>query len=349
MAAPLTERLDTLGMWDVTFHTAEQLESALAAVAHPIRPLPPRDEIDHVLVLGMGGSGIAGDVLLALAEPVSPVPVIVVKDSAVPVFVGPRTLVIALSFSGQTAETLAAVTESLERGAPLVAVSAGGALAELASARGAAALTVDGTIPMPRAALAAMVGPVLAIADDSGVLPGGREQGARAAVQLRRRADELASPNNDAARIARGIGRTWPLVYGAGRLGAVAATRWKNQVNENAKAPAFTHALPELCHNELCGWGQHGDLTRQMVTLIELRHDHETADAPRRYELIDEQMLEVVADIIPVRASGDGPLAQLLDLMLMGDVVSLHLAADAGVDPGPIPALEQMKAGLAIG
>jgi glucose/mannose-6-phosphate isomerase len=222
-------------------------------------------------------------------------------------------------------------------------------LAELASTRGAAALTVDGTIPMPRAALAAMVGPVLAIAEDSGVLPGGRDLGAKAAAQLRRRADELASPNNDAARIARAIGRTWPLVYGAGHLGAVAATRWKNQVNENAKAPAFIHVLPELCHNELCGWGQHGDVTRQVLTLIELRHDHETADAPRRYELIDEQMLEVVADIIPVRASGDGPLAQLLDLMLVGDVVSLHLAADAGVDPGPIPALEQMKAGLAIG
>jgi len=300
-------------------------------------------------VLGMGGSGIAGDVLLALAEPVSSIPVIVVKDSTVPVHVGPRTLVIALSFSGRTAETLAAVTESLARGAALVAVSAGGTLAELASEHGGAALSVDATIPMPRAALAAMVGPVLAIAEDAGVLPGARAQGARAAAQLRRRAGELASPNNDAAHMARMIGRTWPLVYGAGRLGGVAATRWKNQVNENAKAPAFTHVLPELCHNELSGWGQHGDVSRQMLTLIELRHDHEPADTPRRYELIDEQMLEVMADIIPVRASGEGPLAQLLDLMLVGDVVSLHLAADAGVDPGPIPALDQMKAGVAIG
>ncbi len=126
----------------------------------------------------------------------------------------------------------------------------------------------------------------------------------------------------------------------------MAATRWKNQVNENAKAPAFAHVLPEVCHNELCGWGQHGDVTRQVLTLIELRHGHETADIARRFTLMDEQMLEVVADICVVEAEGEGPLAQLFDLVLVGDVMSLHLAEDAGVDPGPIPSLELLKAGL---
>jgi glucose/mannose-6-phosphate isomerase len=339
-------RLDTLSMWEATFGLPDQLERAAACVASAIAGVPRAGELDQVVVVGMGGSGIAGDVLLALAEPVSPVPVAVVKDATLPAFVGRRSLVVALSFSGNTAETVAAATAALERGASLVSVSAGGALATLAGEAGVVALAVEGGIPMPRAALGALVAPVLAVAEDAGLVPGARAQLVAAVAQLRRRAAALEAPNNDAARIARTIGRTWPLVYGAGRLGAAAALRWKNQVNENAKAPAFAHVVPEVCHNELCGWGQHGDVTRQVLTLIELRHDLEAEDAGRRFELMNDQMLEVVSDIVTVQAAGDGPLAQLLDLVLVGDVVSLHLAEDAGVDPGPIPALESLKVAL---
>ncbi len=339
--------LDTLGMWDVTFGLADQLEAATRRVSGHLAGLPTADDLDHVVVMGMGGSGIAGDVLAALASPSSPVPVIVVKDPDVPAFVGPRTMVIALSFSGTTAETIAGASEVLERGASLVAVTSGGPLAALTASGGGGVLAVDPTIPMPRAGLGAMVAPVLAVAEDAGLLDGAREQLAAAVAQLRRRADALSRPGNEAEALARTIGRTWPLVYGAGPLGAVAAVRWKNQVNENAKAPAFHHTLPEVCHNELCGWGQHGDVTRQVLTLVELRHGFESSDIGRRFELMDDQMLEVVGDICVVEAEGDGPLAQLMDLVLVGDVMSLHLAADAGVDPGPIPALDAMKAGLA--
>ncbi len=157
---------------------------------------------------------------------------------------------------------------------------------------------------MPRAGLGAMVAPVLAVAEDAGVLDGAREQLAAAVVQLRRRAEALSRAGNEAEELARRIGRTWPLVYGAGPLGAVAAIRWKNQVNENAKAPAFCHTLPEVCHNELCGWGQHGDVTRQVLTLVELRHGFESDDVGRRFELLDDQMLEVVADICVGRGRG---------------------------------------------
>jgi len=146
--------------------------------------------------------------------------------------------------------------------------------------------------------------------------------------------------------LARRIGRTIPLVYGGGPLGAAAATRWKCQVNENAKAPAFANRLPEVCHNEVAGWGQHGDVTRQVISLVQLRHDFEHPQVGRRFELVDDLVAEVVAGIHDVHAEGDGPLAQLFDLVLQGDFVSLHLAVDAGVDPGPIAALDYIKAGL---
>ncbi len=99
-------------------------------------------------------------------------------------------------------------------------------------------------------------------------------------------------------------------------------------------------------HNEICGWGQHGDITRQLFTIVCLRHDHEHPQLEQRFELIREWTEEVVAGIEEVRAEGDGPLAQALDLVLFGDVVSLHLAYDAGVDPGPEPVLDSIKAAL---
>jgi glucose/mannose-6-phosphate isomerase len=104
--------------------------------------------------------------------------------------------------------------------------------------------------------------------------------------------------------------------------------------------------VPEACHNEAAGWGQHGDVTRQMLTLIFLRHDHEHPQVARRFDLLRELMLEVVGSIHAVDAQGDGLMAQLFDLVLVGDLVSLHLAAQQEVDPGPIPALEFIKAGL---
>jgi glucose/mannose-6-phosphate isomerase len=169
----------------------------------------------------------------------------------------------------------------------------------------------------------------------------------QAVVQLRDRRDGLIKPGNEAEALARRLGRELPLMYGGGSLGAVAAMRWKTQFNENAKVAAFWNTVPELTHNEICGWGQHGDVTRQIFRLINLRHDHEHPQVSRRFELVNEAVDEVVSDIEEVRGEGEGALAQLLDLVLFGDFVTLHAAALAGVDPGPVPILAEIKARLA--
>ncbi len=127
----------------------------------------------------------------------------------------------------------------------------------------------------------------------------------------------------------------------------MAAYRFKCQVNENAKAPAFWSALPEMAHNEICGWGQHGDVTRQVMTVVRFRHAFEHPQVARRFELTYDIIDEVVHAIIDIEAAGEGALAQLLDLVIQGDFVSLHMAAEAGVDPGPIPVLMDLKAALA--
>jgi glucose/mannose-6-phosphate isomerase len=339
--------LDSLGMFEVTARFSEQVADA-ARTAARVEGLPPADQIDNVLVLGMGGSGIAGDVLAAVGGPFVPVPIVVSKGYATPSFVGPGTLCFAVSFSGNTEETIEAAQAAAAAGARMVVVTAGGALGELAPEWQAAQVPLPADIPMPRAALGAVSVPLIVLLESVGLFPGASGWVDAAVAQLEARRDALVA-GGTAQRIARTIDRTIPLVFGAGPLGGVAATRWKNQVNENAKAPAFAGTLPELCHNEITGWGQHGDMTRQVFTLVELRHDEEHPQEFRRFELVRDIMAEVVHDVVEVRAQGEGPLAQLFDLTLVGDYVSLHMAAQEGLDPGPIPVLDDLKRALAGG
>ena len=114
-------------------------------------------------------------------------------------------------------------------------------------------------------------------------------------------------------------------------------------MNENAKAPAFFAAQPEWCHNEICGFGQNGDVTRQVTTIVSLRHDFEHPQVQRRFSLVEELVGEAVAGVMEVQAEGHCALAQLFDLILIGDFVSLHLAAREGIDPGPVPVLLEVK------
>ncbi len=340
--------LDSFGMWEATASRPEHMEGAIRE-ARGLEGLPDRESVENVVVLGMGGSGIVGDVLVATAGPFMAVPVVTVKSHTLPAFVGEGSLVFVVSFSGDTEETIEAATEAAVQGAKLVMVTAGGELAKLGAAWGSPLLAVPDTIPQPRAAVGAMAVPPLVVLEEIGLFPGATQWIQVAIEQLKRRRDQLGAEGSAAAEVARRIGRTIPLMHASGALGAAAAERWKTQVNENAKAPAFYGVQPELGHNEVQGWGQHGDVTRQVLTLVTLRHDAEHPQVMRRFEFVTELMREVVAGVVEVRAEGEGEMAQLFDLMLFGDFVSLHMAANEGIDPGPVPALAALKQHLSDG
>lgn len=342
------KRLDTQGIWEATASLPEQVETA-AREARGVDGLPDREWVENVVVLGMGGSGIAGDILMAAAGPFMAVPVVVNKSYTLPAFVGEGTLVFAVSFSGNTEEIIEAASDAAVEGARVVVVTSGGKLAKLASSWGAPVVNLPSTLPQPRTGLGAMAVPPLVILEQIGLFPGATQWIDFAVEQLKRRRDQLEGPKSGAAEIARRIGRTIPLVHSSGALGSAAAQRWKTQINENVNAPAFWSVQPELCHNEVQGWGQHGDVTRQVMTVVMLRHDQEHPQIQRRFDLVAEMIREVVAGIEEVRAEGEGELAQLLDLILFGDYVSLHLAANEGIDPGPVPALEELKRELGEG
>jgi glucose/mannose-6-phosphate isomerase len=338
--------VDSLGMLDAAMGLPEQMAQARDD-ARGLDGLPDREEIEQVVVLGMGGSGIAGDVLMAAAGPYLPLPVLVFRSYHVPAFVDEGTLVFAISFSGDTEETIEAVTAAALQGARVVAVTRGGELGHLAESWGVPVVGVPDGIPQPRAGLGALAIPPLVVLEDIGLFPGASYWIDAAISQLKVRRDQLSKPDNLASQLARRIGRTMPLIHGGGGLGAVAAQRWKTDVNENAKCPAFWNMQSELCHNEVSGWGQHGDVTRQMFTLVNLRHDFEHPQVMHRFNLTADLLDEVVSSVEEVRAEGEGELAQLLDLILVGNLTSLHMAFQEGVDPGPIPAQEHIKDALA--
>jgi glucose/mannose-6-phosphate isomerase len=339
---------DSQGMLAATLALPEQVVAA-ADRATGLDRLPAIDDVNAVVVLGMGGSGIAGDIVAAVAGPFMPVPVVVAKSYELPAFVGEGTLVFAVSFSGDTEETVEATSEAAVQGAKVVVVSGGGELTRLGEAWGSPMVAVPDDIPQPRAAVGALAVPPLIVLEQIGLFPGARKWVDEAVRCLVSRRDVLKGDDTVVTDLARRIGRTIPLIYGGGSLGAVAAQRWKTQMNENAKVPAFWNAHPELCHNEIAGWGQHGDLTRQAITLIGLRHDFEHPQVMRRFELVFGMVDEVVAGIAQIQAQGDGQLAQLLDLILVGDLTSLHLALNEGIDPGPAPALDEIKIALKEG
>jgi glucose/mannose-6-phosphate isomerase len=336
---------DSDGIWAVTAGLPEQVEEAVE-VAAEVGGLPDPTGVRNIVMMGMGGSGIGGDVVLAIAGPELAVPLVVSKDYACPAFVDRSSLVIATSFSGNTAETVEAATAAADRGARLICITGGGRLAELADRVGAPVVAVPDA-PQPRAAFGALAAAPLVVLDRLGLVSGMVPALAAAVVHLRSRRDSLIGEGGEAAKVARRIGRTIPLIHGGGPLGAAAALRWKCQINENPKCPAFTATQPELCHNEVTGWGQHGDATRQLITLVMLRHSFEHPEVVRRFELVADVVDEVMADVITVQASGEGPLTQLFDLALLGDFVSIHLAAREGIDPGPIPVLDALKQAMA--
>ncbi len=343
--------LDSLNMWEATWAFPDLVSQTASAAASWVTEakLPPKERIEHIVVLGMGGSGVVGDVLVAAASPYLSVPVLVVKSYEVPAFVSESSLVFAVSFSGNTEETVEAATEAQGAGAKLVVVSGPGELQAFAHRAELPCFELESNIPQPRAALGAMAVPPLFALEAMGLFPGASSWVDEAVTQLRARREECFSPSGIAADIANRIGSSIPLIESSRNLGAAAALRWKTQINENAKRAAFSSVYPELCHNEVVGWKGHPRESASAFTLVNLRHDTEHPQVARRMELVGQLAGDGVGAILEVHAEGEGELSQLLDLIMIGDAVSLFLAANDGIDPGPVTVLDELKVRLRRG
>jgi glucose/mannose-6-phosphate isomerase len=265
---------------------------------------------------------------------------IVCHDSVVPALVGPDCLVVAVA-CGASPETVEAARQSQERGARVVGIGNDEALARLAAGAGSSWCHVGVDGPSGRAAFGPATVAVLGALSAAGLLPDCSDDVSAAAEAVARRRDAFVAERGPAADLARRIGRTIPLLYGSSGVAAVAARWWKSCVNLNAKSPAFAAELPALAYDELAGWGQGGDITRQTMTLVFLRHQGEPSTVPDLFDAVRAATEEVMADVLEVSAESSHDLGALFELALLGELVSLELAAREGVDPGPAPTVEE--------
>lgn len=343
-------RLDSLGILETVEGFADQCRLGWQ-LGRSVSGLPEANGIDSVVVLGMGGSGVSGDVVRAVVEPRLPIPFRVEKGyGPLPSWVGRTSLVIAVSYSGNTQETLAAAGQALERGARLVSVATGGGLAEMAAEHGLAQVTVPGGL-QPRSALGYLTLSLLGILDRMELVPPFEQEVEEAADNL----DELAarcnrkhaSPDHPAKSIAGRLLGKIPLVYGSRGPAAAAAYRFKCDLNEYAKVPAFWNELPELDHNEIESWRAE-ELTRDFA-LVLLRDPGELPEVARRFTITRELIGPRAEEAIEVVAEGASPLARLLSLLFVTQLAAIYLAFAREVDPGPVNVLEALKRRLAEG
>jgi glucose/mannose-6-phosphate isomerase len=299
-----------------------------------------------VLIIGMGGSAIGGDLVATLAGLSSAVPIQVVRGYSAPP-VDEDTLVIASSFSGETEETLTAFNGAIGRTEMLLAFASGGRLARLAPSLGYSLFDYHFDGP-PRSALGYGFFPILAILARLGVLPEDAADVEATLNELDRCADDwrpdIPLASNAAKQLARRLHGKLPVIVGTGYL-ASAARRWAGQINENAKQWAFHAALPEIDHNLVLGFGGPEAREHLHVFLLDAVPLHER---DRQRVVLTAQMLDeagVTHDELLI--GGRTPLDSLMRACYLVDWVSLYLAALNGVDPTPKDAIDRLKAALA--
>jgi glucose/mannose-6-phosphate isomerase len=284
-----------------------------------------------VVLAGMGGSALGGELWRGLVASSCPVPVTRVRGFGVPTFVGPGTLVVCTSYSGETAETLNCARQALERGAAVLAVGSGGTLGQLAAEWSMPFAQVPGGL-YPRAALGYLFGATCEALAAAGLADPGIAEQAACGCDL---ADTAA-----AEELGSILAPTIPLIYGAGPL-AIVAYRWKTQLNENAKMHAFSHAFPEVGHNEIEGWA---NAAEHRFAAVFLRDRNQLA---ANAAILDAAQAIVEADGVPVaevEARGDTVAARAFSLIAQGDWVSYYAALERQVDPGPIVKIQELKA-----
>ena len=310
----------------------------------------PREytEISNVVILGMGGSAIGGDIVRRLALAESKVPVWVHRDYGLPAFVDGSTLLIASSYSGNTEETLSAFSASLKTQAKKLVITSGGKLKHWAENEGIPVFMVDYRAP-PRAAFPHSFVPLVGIFQRLGLL---RDKSAdlQEAVDLLKELSgdfietrPLAS--NPAKQLATKLWGHVPVTYGAEVLSEI-AQRWKAQFNENSKSWAFSESFPELNHNAVAGY-EFPREAKERIFVLMLRSLSFSSRSLHRYEATAELLTKAGIPYEFVEARGESALAQVMALVLLGDYSSFYLAMLNEVDPTSIDAIDFVKQYLA--
>jgi glucose/mannose-6-phosphate isomerase len=337
-------RVDSSGQLDDVLALPEHLRDALWRVESAI--MGEWDTPGGLVVAGMGGSAIGGALARAALGDHASRPIFVTRAYGLPPWTTPETTVLCASYSGDTEETLACYESAGALGAQRVVVTTGGRLAAMAREDGVPVIPLPGGF-QPRAAVAYMTVAALEVAALCGAGPRLTSEIDVAASHTEQLVAEWGpeAPEDSLAKeLARNMLGTAPVIAGAG-LTTPIAYRWKTQINENAKQPAFAHELPELDHNELEGWEGAREVGRFSAVFLDDSDAHPRVK--ERIELSERLISRSAVACLRLETRGQTTIERIISLVLLGDLVSIYLATLRGVDPGPVDLIEQLKTELA--
>jgi glucose/mannose-6-phosphate isomerase len=374
MTLAAAERLDDVALLEtgdpssmlrqVASSAAQVRETARSAAEASLDGLAAGGRPRAIVVTGMGGSGVAGEVLAAVAGPGCPVQMTTVHDYRLPGWVGAADLVIAVSCSGATEETLSAAEEAVRRGCRLLGVgSRNSPLAALAEQAHAPFIGIK-PVGMPRSMLWGLSVPLVVAAARLGVLDMPAQAYESAAAELERVA-HLCRPDsesfvNPAKSLALELSGTLPMIWGTSPLTGVAAARFACQLNENASYPATAGVLPEANHNQVVVFdgpfaagseaalrGGPDEAPPVPLRLVMLRDTDEHPQVARRREESARIAAERGIEVTELATAGGLPLERLASLVQLIDYAAVYLAIAIGIDPTPIAAIQELKARIA--
>ena len=299
---------------------------------------------ENIVVAGMGGSGIGGELLKDYARDKAPVPIEVSKDYKLPAYAGKKTLLLLVSYSGETEESLSAFLDAVQRKCMVYCVSSGGTLLKYAEKLSVPYLQVPSGMP-PRAALPYLLVPLLKCAEKIGLTSKVSEELAEATKLLEKvsRENSPEKPVNDnfAKSLALNLSNAAPAVYGFGIYRGV-AMRWKQQFNENSKVPAKWEVFSELDHNEIVGWENAKKLGKNYAAVF-IRDKAEPVEIRSRIETTKTLMQPTLSKTFEVWTQGKSKLAKMLSTICVGDFTSVYLAVLRKVDPTPVKTITLLK------
>lgn len=307
-------------------------------------------KIDNIVVAGMGASAISGDIMASLFRDKIDVPLVVNREYDLPKWVNKDTLVICISYSGNTDETLSSFKIAHQKKCKIICISTGGKLQEFAEKRTVPFVKIPSGI-QPRAATAYLLFPSIIFLKKIGLLKTTIDADIQETLTVTQdfvtmNNKTVPEENNQAKQLARKFFTTIPQVYGWGVYTPI-AIRWRHQLNENSKVIARTDLVPDCNHNDIVGWSANPEISKQFSCVLFRDKEEETIDMAVRLNFMRDLFRNTAANVIEVSPKGKSHLAKMMYLMCLGDFTSCYLAVLRGIDPSPVDIITELKKRLA--
>ena len=341
-------KLDSQDMLGVVEGFASQLEEAKKISGSAEISDLKAASFEGIAIMGMGGSGFTGDIIKSLIDDEISIPVIVIKGYNLPSFINDRWLIIAVSYSGNTEETISAAMQAIDKKCRILCISSGGDIERIAEENKKVLVKVPGGY-QPRGASGYLIFTTYLLMGRIGLVKIGQDVIDDTIDIVKKKVEEYGrnkkAENNFAKKLAFELVDFFPVIYGMeGYLSAV-AYRWKCEINENSKCPSFWNVFPELNHNETVGWQNLKDITGRFALVV--FNDSGSSDKIKvRIKTTIDLVAKNFGKVLKIPVQGRSKLAKALSTIFLGDITSVYLSFLYGIDPTPIDRISVLKSEL---